>query len=194
MDREEVSRLRRDLEVIQQVSGLGRKESPFNVRLFGLSLALLGCGFMVLSLWHPDWVSYGIFCIVAFFIGVTFWLVKAGLPSFSRAEMVQMFTWVGSLFAICLVFAIWGVMLGLPPRVLCGAEMFISGVFPLPMSIAARDSRTWVCGLPLMAGGLALPFVALPMGAVIGLGVILSGFAYALAQGARLKKECSDAD
>ena len=120
--------------------------------------------------------------MIAAFSGLTYYLVQSGRPSFSKGEMAQLFGWLGALFVVCLIFAIWGVSLGLPTRVIVGAEMFISGIFPLPVSLSGRASKLWVCGVPLMGVGLAIPFVSLPIGAMTGLGVVLGGLAYVLTQ------------
>ena len=66
--------------------------------------------------------------------------------------------------------------------------MFIPGIFPLPISIAARDLKTWVCGMPLMVAGLALPFVGLPVGIMAGIGIILSGICYWLEYWRKLRE------
>ena len=196
MDREEMDRVRKDLNVIQQAAGLTNNHSHGDVRVLCFSLVAFGIAFTMFAMWQPEWVSYSIFFLIIAFLGITFSLVRAGMPASSRREMKEISIWLGSLLGVCLVFAIWGVLVSLPMRVLCGAEMFISGIFPLPISIAARDSKAWVCGAPLMAAGLALPFVALPVGMMAGIGIILSGVAYWLAHWRKLKekKEIQHAD
>jgi hypothetical protein len=182
VDREQIHQIRQDLEMIQKASGLAQQPSRFNGRLFGYSLAVIGVIFFIIGLKNSEWVVCGVFVVIAAFLGLTYYLVQSGRPSFSRGEMIQLFSWLGALFAVCLIFAIWGVTLGLPTRVIVGAEMFISGIFPLPVSLVGRASKLWVCGIPLMGAGLAIPFVTLPMGAMTGLGVVLGGLAYVLTQ------------
>lgn len=194
MSNEEIDRIRKDLEVMQQASGLTAGSPPVNFRLLGLSLAAFGLAFTCLAMWQPEWVLYSVFGILALFLGITVCLVRAGLPSFSRREMVEMFGWLGSLLAVCLIFAIWGVLVELPLRVLCGAEMFISGIFPLPVALATRDAKTWICGVPLMAAGLSLPFVTWPVGLMAGMGVVLSGICYWLAHSPKPQARNENAD
>jgi hypothetical protein len=182
VDREQIHQLRQDLDIIQKAAGLSREPSRFNGRLFGYSLAALGIVFFLIGLKNSEWVVCCVFIVITAFLGLTYYLVRSGRPNFAKGEMVQLFSWLGALFAVSLIFAIWGVSLGLPTRVIVGAEMFISGIFPLPVSIVGRASKLWVCGIPLMAAGLAMPFVTVPMGAMTGLGVVLGGLAYVLTQ------------
>jgi hypothetical protein len=194
MEREEIERVRGDLEVIRRASGLDSGRAPMSFRALGVTLVVFGIGFTALAFWRPNWIPWSILAVIAVFLGITLCFVRAGLPGFSRRELLQMLGWLGSLLAVCLVFAVWGVMVKLPPRVLCGAELFISGVFPLPVAIASRDARTWMCGVPLMAAGLALPFVAWPVGILAGLGVALSGICYALTHRKESKPSPEDSD
>ncbi|MBI4025050.1 MAG: hypothetical protein HY360_08720 [Verrucomicrobia bacterium] len=188
MDREEIERLQKDLDVVRQASGLTDAHPAADVRLLGLALIVFGVAFALFASWRPEWVPYGILVVIAVLFGGVVCLARAGFPNFSRREMIEMLTWLCSLLGVCLIFAIWGVLVDLPLRVLCGAEMFISSIFPLPVAIAARDSKAWICGIPLMAAGLALPFVPLPVGIMAGAGVVFSGICYHLVHWNHLQK------
>lgn len=178
MRSEQLDQAGRDLETIQRASGLPLRPSRPAVRGIARSLVFSGILLAVVGIWRPAWFPWCVLGAILLFLAVGVYLGRSELPSFPVHELRRILLWVICLFFVCLGFAIWGVLVEMPSRVLYGTEMFIGGIFPLPSAITARDSLTWVCGIPLMAAGLALPFVPLPVGVMAGLAILLSGICY----------------
>ncbi len=174
MSEAELSRLRRDLDVIQEAAGL---ELPFGAWEAWQTFALVPCGGII-----AVWAAFGpweyIFgslvpCLALALVAVGRSLSRLGRPSGRRERKVELRVTLAFVLAVA-VLIVWERSLGLPQGAVRGAAFFIAGVMCLALSFTSPARRAYCAGaVALMPLSLALPLCTEPQIVLAGGGAMM---------------------
>jgi hypothetical protein len=158
MSEAELSRLRRDLDVIQNAAGL---ELSFGWGEVKQTLALIPCGAIIVA-----WAAFGpweyIFgsllpCLLLAVIAVGRSLFQYRRSAGRRERKFDLWMTVLFLLAVAVLMT-WERTLGLPRLAVRGAAFFIAGVMSLAVSFTSPARRAYCAGaVALIPFSLALP-------------------------------------
>jgi hypothetical protein len=169
MNDPELSRLRRDLDVIEQAAGL---HSPFGWPDVWLALGLVPCGLVIL-LWailgpgdyiFVSLVPLGVLALLAVALQVVRYR-RAGPSRSLRHEWLA--TGLAALaFAVLILWEKW---LSLPAVPVRGAAFIIAGIICLAVAAANRQRRVSLAAtVALVPFGISLPLCSPQQVALIG--------------------------
>jgi hypothetical protein len=169
MSESELSRLRRDVDVIQEAAGLNL---PFGWRDVWLALGLVPCGIVIvlwtlLGPWDYIFVSLAPLGLLAL-VAVSFLVIQyqqAGKSRTLRHESVA--TALAVLgFALLILWEKW---LSLPAMPVRGAAFIIAGVLCLVIAVTNRQRRASLAvTVALVPFGISLPLCSQQQVALIG--------------------------
>jgi len=177
MSEPELTRLRRDLDVMEEAAGL---VLPFDWRDVWLALGLVPCGIIIL-LWAAvgPWESIFASLLPLGLLAI----VAAGVQASRRRRLgrnrSQTNDWISSA-AVAIAFALlilWEKWLGLPARPVRGAAFIIFGAMCLVLSLSGRQRRVYLAATTtLVPFGIALPFCSPQQVAFVGgVAVVMGG-------------------
>jgi hypothetical protein len=174
----DLSRLRRDLDVIQSAAGL---EPPFGQSEIWLSLALVPSG-AIIAAWAAfgpyDYISVSLLPLLLSFLAyVGVWGLRYRRHVRERREHTfEAVSAVAFLAAMACLVA-WDRMFGLPRGAVMGAGFTLAGIMFIPLAFSSPVRRVCLaCPVLLIPVGLALPFCTRQQTYLVaGLAVMVSG-------------------
>jgi hypothetical protein len=189
----ELTRLRRDMDVIQEAAGL---TFPFGWRDVWLILGMVPCGLIIL-LWglagptdHAFFSTLPLIVLTLVIVGLQISQYRySGHGSFLKQQ------WIEGAVAV-LAFAVlilWEKWLGLPYRPVRGAAVFIAGAMLFVMSLSSRHRRAALgSAVALIPFGLVVPLCSQQQIITVGGGaVMLAGIVGAGILAAQLRADRS---
>jgi len=194
MSEAEITRLRRDVEVIQQAAGL---TLPFGWREVWLALGMIPCGLIILL-----WAAVGPWDAIFFSLiplGL-FALVVAGVQTSQYRRDGQtrhlQSEWIITGIAV-LAFAgliLWEKWLKLPAMPVRGAAFIIAGAMCLAVALSSRQRRVYLAlTVALVPFGIAVPLCSPQQRALVGgVAVMVAGIVTAAIMAGQLRAERRD--
>lgn len=169
MSDSELSRLRRDMDVIEEAAGLSLLYSWSDV---WLSLGLVPCGLVIL-LWAilgpSDYIAVSLLPLVLFaLVAASFQVFRYQKAAKSRALKQEWFTTglVALGFALVILWEKW---LSLPAMPVRGAAFIIAGVMCLVIAATNRQRRVGMAAtVALVPFGISLPLCSQQGVALVG--------------------------
>lgn len=191
MSESEVTRLRRDMDVIQEAAGLNL---PFGWRDVWLALGLVPCGLVIL-LWAvlgpPDYLFLSLVPLVLLACLAAAFQVsqyrRAGRSRYQTQEWV-----VAGVCALAFaVLILWEKVLALPAMPVRGAAFIIAGAMCLLLALSSRQRRAGIAAtVALVPYGIALPLCSEQQRALVGgVAVIVAGIVAAAILAVQLRAE-----
>jgi len=184
MSEAEIRRLRADLDVMEQATGLRLQFGWPDVWL-ALALGPSGAALSAWAAYGPSgYAAWGLVpLLVVALCGVARWL-----PQRRERHELALPVALAAGFAVLILWERW---LGLPTAVVRGAGMFFVGVMCIPIALSSRNRRLALAATVSLAPyGLALPLLSHDQRAVVGgAAVVVAGLAAAAIMAWQLRAE-----